>query len=136
MSDDDKRYSREEVALVLRKVAERSPALGGDGGLTRAELAEVVGEAGLDIAQVDRALAELSTQHKSDSHVLGLQHYALARRQVPGELTPALLQRANKLINRDIGIIGASDIDEGPELVWTPGERDHYARARQNQRAA
>lgn len=112
MSDDERRYSREEAALVLGKVAQRSAALSSGQELTRAELRAVVSEAGLDLAQVDVALAELETQHKADARLLGLEQYVVVARAVEGELDTAVLERANKLVNRSVGIVGKSEVDE------------------------
>lgn len=97
--------------VVLGKVAQRSAALSSSQGLTRAELRAVASEAGLDIAQVDVALAELETQHKTDARLLGLQQYVVVQRAVAGKLDTSVLERANKLVNRSVGIVGESELD-------------------------
>lgn len=117
MSDDERRYSREEVALVLRNVAQRSVALGDRDGLTKAELQEVVREVGLDVAQVDGALAELENQDKKEARLLGMRQYVVVQRSVEGKLDVTALQRASKLINRSVGTIGKSEVDD-QGLSW------------------
>lgn len=134
MSDDERRYSRQEVALVLGKVAHRSAALRSTEGLTKAELRAAVEEVGLDVAQVDVALAELETQDKTDERFAGLQQYVVVQRAVTGKLDTAALEKANKLINRSVGIVGKSELDEHG-LSWfgrhvnvsISQERDHVA---------
>jgi hypothetical protein len=116
MNHEERRYSREEVALVLQRVAQRTPTPAGE-GLTRAELQEAVREVGLDVAQLDGALAELETQHKADARLLGLQEYVVLRRVVAGQLDAKALQRANTILNRSVGIIGESERGE-QGLSW------------------
>ncbi len=119
---------------MLSKVARRSTALGSGDGLTRAELRAVVAEAGLDPAEIDGALAELETRHKTDARLLGLEQYVVAQRSVAGKLDTAVLERAKKLANRSVGIIGEADLDEhgltwfGRQVsVWISQEGDRVA---------
>ena len=72
----------------------------------------MVSEVGLDVAEVDVALAELEAQHKTDARLLGLQQYVVVQRAVAGKLDTSLLERVTKLVNRSIGIVGESELDE------------------------
>ncbi len=67
ISNDERRYSENEFALILRKafeLQERQPGAGltdPADGLTLEDIKAVAGEVGLDPALVDRAVADLPT---------------------------------------------------------------------------
>lgn len=96
---------------MLGKAAQRS-AHSSSEGLTRAELRSVADDVGLDLAQVDVALAELESRHKADARVLGFDQFVVVERTVEGTIDTAALERAKKIINRSVGIIGQSELDE------------------------
>lgn len=114
---DERKYTREEVALVLREVAQQSLAQTASEGLTRGELEAVVREVGLDPTQLDGAFARLESQTKNESRTLGMRRHVVADRRVPALLSPEGLAQATKLINRSVGTIGQSEADEGG-LSW------------------
>ena len=114
---DERKYTREEVALVLREVAQQSLARTASEGLTRAELEAVVREVGLDPSELDGALARLESRTKNESRILGMRRHVVADRRVAAQLSPERLAQATKLINRSVGTIGRSEADEGG-LSW------------------
>ena len=113
---DDRRYSEEETALVLRRLGEMQVP-DASAALTRSEIEQVAREAGLDVAHMDTALAEIETGGKRSAHLLGMRLFVVASRTVPGQLTPEKLQAAVALINRSIGVIGEYEIN-GDALTW------------------
>lgn len=114
---DDQTYSADEVALVLRRLGELQVRDAPDGALTRSELEQAAREAGLDVRNLDTALAELETAGKRGARFAGMRLFVVVRRQVPGSLTQEKLEAAVALINRSIGIIGQHQI-VGRALTW------------------
>ena len=115
----ERRYDRSQTALVLQRVAELQAAELGHESLSRAELARVVDEAGLDARHLDRALAELDTRDKREARLLGLRQFVLVHRQAEGELDRADLDAAAALLDREVGVLGERQLgDDPPTLTW------------------
>lgn len=111
---DERRYSSEEVALVLSRVAELSVAEGD--GLTQAELSQVVREAGLDPALVSRALVDLDANRRAEARSLGLRVLAFRRWRFRGFLDAGRIEHAAVLVNRSVGCVG--EVHGGVGLSW------------------
>lgn len=117
MPSDDRKYEPGEVGLVLRRLAELQVHEPPTSALTRTELEQVVTEAGLDIRQLDTALAELETQDKQHARSLGLRLFVVVRRNIAGELSPTKLEAAAALLDRSLGVIGSRVISAN-SLTW------------------
>lgn len=119
-SDDDPRFTDEELALILHRAAERelrAPLPAAD-GRSLAEIQAIAAEAGIDPAHVAREAAALRTERSAV--VGGMQdrtHFAFEL-TVPGELPEAerlaLLDRARALTR-----MRGSVKQEPDALTWT-----------------
>ena len=72
MSERDRRYSDEEVALILRKASQlevRAPA-GSSGGLSLAEIQRIAGEVGIDPDLVSQAAQLVDAPHTGGAAAL------------------------------------------------------------------
>ncbi|GEM_PF-4147568 len=114
---DEPRYSRDQVSLVLRRVAELSVHAPEGEDLTRAELREVVREAGLDGALVERALGELEVARRATATTAGLRVLAACRRRVRAPMSEVGLQRAVTLLNQHVGTVGEYELSTAG-LSW------------------
>jgi hypothetical protein len=100
MSESDRgprRYSEEEVGLILRRATEiqrAEPAAPDPAGLTLAELEEIAGEAGIDPALLRRAANELHSLRPATagSRLAGAPLAIELERVVDGELPPERLE--------------------------------------------
>ena len=115
--EEPRRYDREEVALVLRHLAELQVHDVPAHALDRAELAQVAAEAGLDPRHLDGALARLDNTRKLDARRLGLRLWTVVSRQIPGELSAAKLEACALALDRHFGIIGEQRMSE-TSLSW------------------
>ncbi|MFV8755289.1 hypothetical protein ACNOYE_32465 [Nannocystaceae bacterium ST9] len=116
MAQDDRKYEPDEVALVLRRVAELQVSEQ-TSALTRAELEQVAAESGLDVRHLDRALAEIETDDKRSARRFGLRLFVVVHRSVAGELDQAALEAAAALLDRSLGVIGSRAITRAG-LTW------------------
>ena len=113
---DDHKYPPEEVALVLRRLAELS-VHEPESALTRAELEQVATESGLDVRHLDTALAEVELMGKRQAKRVGLRLFVVVHRSVIAELSRAKLEAAAALLDRSIGIVGERSFGEA-SLTW------------------
>ncbi|MEE9386739.1 MAG: hypothetical protein V3V08_25260 [Nannocystaceae bacterium] len=116
MIDAGRRYNQREVARVLNRLGELQPRTP-NAPLTRNELQSVATEAGLDVSQLDTALATVDTDDKCRAHSLGLRLFVVARRELDGTLNQTKLESALGVINRSVGVIGQHQLSEN-ELSW------------------
>jgi hypothetical protein len=109
-SDEERRYSDEEFALILRLSSE-APA-GPDPapsqpGLTLAEIREIAGEVGIDPERVSRAAALLSSARDTGvSRVLGGHPRHRLEQSVPGTVPEARLGRVIDVARRALDTQG------------------------------
>jgi hypothetical protein len=113
----DRKYEPDEVALILRRIAELQVHEPPTSALSRPELEQVVAESGLDIRHLDTALAELETVDKRRARRFGLRLFVVVHRSVAGDLTPAKLAAAAALLDRSLGVIGDKAI-HGNAMTW------------------
>jgi hypothetical protein len=128
ISDDKRRYSEEEFALVLRmaseepdtpKDEERRELTPAREGLTLAQIREIASEVGIDPDRVSRAAGLLP--QKSDSglaRLLGGHPVAALERVVEGEASEADLRRIADAVRREVGVTGKAQEVLGA-LEWT-----------------
>ncbi len=118
MSDPERKYDREEVGLVLRRVAElqRQATAPGD-ALSRQELEAVIVESGLDVRHLDAALVSLANHDKRARRYAGLRTHVIVERSVSGELSRAKIDAMVALLNRALGVVGDSQISDAA-LSW------------------
>jgi hypothetical protein len=129
ISNDERRYSENEFALILRKAfefQERQPGAGlthPADGLSLEDIKAVAGEVGLDPALVERAAAILPTTTVSTAaRVLGGPSKYQMEYTVPGELSKEDFGRVIDAIRQATGKTGKVDEVLG-SLEWqTVGE--------------
>ena len=117
---DDRRYSDEELALILRRTAEREvqAPVPATRGRTLAEIKAIAAEAGLDPSHVEQAAATVRAERRTD--VAGVQERTefAWETTVPAELTAPegleLLDRARTL-TRLRGVVK----QEPDAVTWT-----------------
>jgi len=112
----DRRFTDDEVALILREASEAQAGRpGGSGeGLTLAQLKEIAAEVGLDPAQVE-ASAKRLIRRSSETRVpiLGTAVSPEFEREIPGELDPGDVAELVTTIRRILGRRGISDAELG-----------------------
>lgn len=115
-SSDERRYSEEEFALVLRMASEEpetpdekdvqelTPARK---GLTLAQIREIASEVGIDPDRVSRAAARLPQARESGlARLLGGPPLVSLERVVKGEASEADLRRIAEVLRREVGAPG------------------------------
>lgn len=123
-----RRFSDEEVSLILRRAAELQVDQSGTaGGTSLAELEEVAREAGLDPALVRRAAADLATAAPAaaPSRFLGAATRLSVERVVNGEVSmddvEALVDEVRRTFGEP-GLVGAL----GHTVTWSPSPAGRY----------
>ena len=100
----DRRFSDEEVALILRRAAELEGGQTQSGGLTLAEIRRVAQEAGIHPDLVERAAAMLQHQRRGAAdRVFGGASLYLVEQDAPGELPRAAFGDVADAIRRVMG---------------------------------
>lgn len=123
-SDDERRFTEEEFALILRVASESSVETGAAEpreGLTLAEIRSIATEAGIDPDKVSRAAAYLSSATETTaSRLIGGATRHRLEHSVPGTVPPTELGRVIDVARRDLGTQGESREVMGG-LEWKGG---------------
>ena len=117
-----RRYSDQEVSLILRRAAElQADQPGAAGGTSLAELEDVAREAGLDPALVRRAAADLAVAApaRAPSRFLGAATKLHAERVVDGELSMDDVEVLVEEVRRTFGDPGLVST-LGRTVTWNP----------------
>ena len=126
MTDSDRRYTDQEVALVLAKASEldegRALTSTSGRGLTLRELHEIAREVGLSPRAIDEAVTALRTQpHQS---ILGSPYSHRVVRGIPGRLEDSAMQRLVRVVEDRLEATGT--VTEALGTVrWTSVGRGH-----------
>ncbi len=126
MTDSDRRYTDQEVALVLAKASEleegRALTSTAGRGLTLRELHEIAKEVGLSPRAIDEAVISLRTQpHQS---ILGSPYSHRVVRGIPGRLEDPAMQRLIRVVEDRLEATGT--VTEALGTVrWTSAGRGH-----------
>jgi hypothetical protein len=110
----DRRFTDQQVALVLRTAAEiqerEGPLAAQTRGLTLAQLEQIGAEAGIEPETVRRAVARLDdrTHAGGQNALLGGPITVVVERTVPGRLDPATLETLLDVVRRVTGHLGES----------------------------
>jgi len=130
MTDDDQRYSEDEVALILRRAAELQPG----SAMSLAEIESVADEAGIEPALVRRAADEVALAKREPTPApatLGSRAFGPMRvvyeRSVPGTATPAMWPDIIGEVRRHLSMTGTAE-EIGKELIWSSRARDTETR--------
>ena len=108
-----RRFTDEQVALVLRTAIELQEGGGGGGGaggrgLPLAQLEQIAAEAGIDAAVLHRAVARVDEAHQSTKYnrFVGAATELVVERTVPGEIGPEDFDRFLAIVRRVSGQLG------------------------------
>ncbi len=120
-----RRYTEEEVALVLKRAAELQAQGGGSGDARSLSLGDVeaaAGEAGIDRALVRQAARELRRPFPTRSHssFLGGPTQIRIERVIDGEVPEEIYEVLVEEIRSHVGEIGTVST-LGRSLAWTSG---------------
>lgn len=126
MTGSDRRYTDQEVALVLAKASEleegRALSPGSGRGLTLRELHEIAREVGLSPGTIDAAVTSL--QVRPGSSVLGAPYAHRVVRGIPGQLSETALQQLIQVVENQVEATGT--VTEALGTVrWTSVGRGH-----------
>lgn len=103
----ERRFTEEEVALVLRRAAELDGSAAPTAGLTLAEIRRIAEEAGIHPELVERAASMLNHQRRGPAdRVFGGPSVYFAERDLPGELPRASFGDVAEIIRRVLGDTG------------------------------
>ncbi len=113
----ERRFSDEEVAIILREASEAQepgPGAGGGGGLTLPQLREIAEEVGLDPLQVEAAASRL-VRHRSGGLVpfFGTPVAPEFEREIPGELGAGDVAELVTTIRKVLGRRGIASAELG-----------------------
>lgn len=131
-----RRYSDEEVSLILRRAAElQADQPGAAGGTSLAELEDVAREAGLDPALVRRAAADLAVASPAaaPSRFLGAATRLYVERVVDGELAMDDVEALVAEVRRSFGEAGLVST-LGHTVTWSPSPAGAYGPRNQSAR--
>ncbi len=120
---EKRRYSEKEIGKILKRASElqrAEPARPDPAGLSLAELEEIAQEAGIDVANVRRAAAELGTRAGEgwDEKLLGAPLRFRVERLIPGELSADDLGGLVPVIQQAAGGVGQASV-VGKTLTWS-----------------
>lgn len=128
-SDDQRRFSDEEFALILRKATELAspadPAVALDDGLTLAEIKAAAAQAGIDVTLVERAARLVTTDTPASpfERAIGgpLRHEVTL--QLPFGLSEAQAAQLLSAVRISAGLAGTRDAGHaGPTgMTWHDG---------------
>lgn len=131
-----RRYSEQEVSLILRRAAElQIDASGAASGTSLAELEEVAREAGLDPALVRRAASDLATATPATapSRFYGASRRLHVERVIDGELSSDDLEALVGEVRRTFGEPGMVST-LGRTVTWSPTPSMRYGNGMQGRR--
>ncbi|HEX9728022.1 MAG TPA: hypothetical protein VGA37_05930 [Gemmatimonadales bacterium] len=122
MTETDRRYTDQEVALVLKRAAEleeTEPTLPAARGLTLHELHDIAREVGFSSEAITRAVAELQSRRGVGTRSwFGAPPSARVARAVPGRLDESALQRLIQIVEDRVATTGTVTEAVGT-IRWT-----------------
>jgi len=124
MSDESRRFTDREVALVLRRASEMDLPAEGEAasGLSLNELREIAKEVGITTEAIDRAVASLDRGQRVVPGLAGAPRVRKAVHAVPGELDQDGIARLMRLVDERTD--NAGTISEALGSVrWTGQDR-------------
>lgn len=123
-------YSQEEVGQILKRAAglQREVSAGG-ATLTQSEIEQIAADAGIDPAQVRRAIGELRQPQQAPlvKAIVGTPTRLSIERTIPGELDPKQHEALALAIRRQLAYSVS-----GPGMPSTVGRTFHYAVGNRN----
>lgn len=124
MSEESRRFTDQEVALVLKQAAEIDETLGegGDRGLSITDLTEIAREVGISTEAIERAVAGLDRPRVLRSSLSGAPLVRKAAHAVPGRLTDDGVARLIRVIDEQASSAGAVTEALG-SVRWTSSDR-------------
>lgn len=125
MSDESRRFTDREVALVLKRATELDevdPAIGAHGGTSLAELHSIAREVGISEAAVDRAVAGLETRGSGGVGFLGPRGVRKAVHAIPATLDEGAVGRLIQVVDREVAHTGSVTEALG-SVRWTGSTR-------------
>jgi len=124
MTENSRRFTDREVAMVLHKASEIDEAQGdGSGsGLSLDDLTEIAKEVGISSAAIHRAVAGLDRRRPVSPTLAGAPLIRKAVHAIPGELNEQAIARLVRLVDERAD--GAGTISEALGSVrWTSSDR-------------
>jgi len=124
MTENSRRFTDREVAMVLHKASEIDEAQGdGSGsGLSLDDLTEIAKEVGISSAAIHRAVAGLDRRRPMSPTLAGAPLIRKAVHAIPGELNEQAIARLVRLVDERAD--GAGTISEALGSVrWTSSDR-------------
>jgi hypothetical protein len=125
IDDSTRRFTDQEVAVVLRTASEidaREGAIGGGGGLSLEDLREIAAEVGISPRAIERAVARLDSRARAPEAWVGAPLVRRAVRAVPGELDRESVARLIHLVDERTTSAGAISEALG-SVRWTTSDR-------------
>jgi hypothetical protein len=121
--DATRRFTDQEVALVLRKAAEIDEAEGSEPkGLSIADLRQIAREVGLSPGAIDRAVAGLDKRRAPAPLLRGAPLVRRAAHAVPGDLSEEAIARLIRLVDERAATAGSVTEALG-SVRWTSSDR-------------
>jgi hypothetical protein len=123
-SDESRRFTDREVALVLRKASEieESEGTDGRGGLSARDLEEIAREVGISQLAITQAIASLERGETSRRSLLSAPATHRTIRAVEGELSEEAVRRLVRLIDERADQAGVVSEALG-SVRWTGSDR-------------
>lgn len=121
--DDRRRFTDQEVALILKKASELDEARGSSAGtgLSRKDLEEIAREAGISVGSIGQAIAEVSARQTGQTFFRGPMVHRTVR-AVEGELDREALKRLIRVVDERASTPGT--LAEALDSVrWTSQDR-------------
>jgi hypothetical protein len=125
IDDPTRRFTDQEIAVVLRTASEidaREGAIGGGGGLSLQDLREIAAEVGISPRAIERAVARLESRARAPAAWAGAPLVRKAVRAVPGELDRDSVARLVHLVDEHTTSAGAISEALG-SVRWTTSDR-------------
>lgn len=124
MSEQSRRFTDREVALVLRRASEIDDAHAPEpaSGLSVDDLRDIAREVGISPAAIDRAVASLDRGSSLPPSLAGAPAVRKAARAVPGELDREAIARLVRIVDERTDSAGAVSEALG-SVRWTGSDR-------------
>jgi hypothetical protein len=126
-SDESRRFTDKEVAMVIREASEIDEGLGSDGrgGMSAEDLRQIASEVGISPEAISKAVDRLDQGSRSPSPTLsGAPSVHKAVHAVQGELNEDALGQLIRLVDEETASTGAISEALG-SVRWTSGDRFH-----------
>lgn len=124
MSGESRRFTDQEVALVLRRASEidDTDASGSGSGLSLDDLRDIAREVGISPAAIDRAVAGLDRGRSLPPLLAGAPAVRKAAHAVPGELDREAIARLVRIVDEQADNAGTVSEALG-SVRWTGSDR-------------